>query len=646
MKLEKERWICASKTAPFCLLVIAVFVWPGQRLEASIKRLGSEYSVLGRQIGDQFFPKLALNESGGYLVWQDNNVDGDGLGISAVKLDANFNAVRGAFRVNQVAKGEQQRPTVALLDNGGAAFAWESNGDIFVRFVNGAGVFVGPEQTANTYLPSLQRDPAIATLKNGDVVVVWGSMGQDGSLQGVFGQIFDPRGNKIGKEFMVNQSTLFNQRSPAVAALPQGNFVVSWISERLGRLGSQTSGRELTVAGGERYQVNLYGRLFDEHGNGVTNELFWGEPSTIDANPAVAVLDDGFAVFTSGHDNVERVFDSSEMQSGWDIYGRAYDFIGAPRGERFLVNQTTHNHQMIPAVVSLDGTVFVTWTSLGRNGYRKGVFGRIVNPSAPLDSSPEFSIINRETGDQQMLPSVAGEGNRALLVWSGFSGGRDSFDLKAQKYAAGSLLQEPEPPFVFGAGFWSLGVSWIAVDGVESYEVYLDDADAPVIVSKNTHTFTGLNAGTEHSVRIAYVFPNGEKSPQSSPGVARTWGRDENFDGLPDEWQRSYWGENSDNWPDKNSDSDGDGASNFDELLAGTNPSDSTSLLQTAIISSGQGLRLRWNTQPGGFYQVRISTDVRSWFDVGTPRLAVDVFDSISIGNNQGIAVYRVLRLK
>lgn len=642
MKLEKERLICASRTATFCLLT-AVFVWPGQRLEASIKRIGNEYSVLGRQIGDQFFPKLALNESGGYLVWQDNNVDGDGLGISAVKLDANFNAVRGAFRVNQVAEGEQQRPTVALLDNGGAAFAWESNGDIFVRFVNSAGVFVGAEQIANAYLPSLQRDPAMASLKNGNVVVVWGSMGQDGSLQGVFGQIFDPQGNKIGKEFMVNQSTLFNQRSPAVAALPQGNFVVSWISERLG---AQTGGGELTVTRGERHQVSLYGRLFDGRGNGVTNELLWGEPSMIDANPAVAVMDDGFAVFTSGHDNVERVFDSSEMQSGWDIYGRAYDFTGAPRGERFLVNQTTYNHQIVPAVVSLNGSVFVAWTSLGRDGYRKGVFGRIVNPSAPLDSSPEFSIINTETGDQQMLPSVAGGGNQALLVWSGFSGGRDSFDLKAQKYTAGSLLPEPESPFVFGAGFWSLGVSWMAVEGVESYEVYLDDAAAPVIVSENTHTFTGLNAGTEHSVRIAYVFPNGGKSPQSSPGVARTWGRDENFDGLPDEWQRSYWGEDSDNWPDRNSDSDGDGASNFDELLAGTNPSDSTSLLQTAIISSGQGLRLRWNTQPGGFYQVRISTDVRSWFDVGTPRLAVDVFDSISIGNNQGIAVYRVLRLK
>ena len=642
MKLEKERLVCASRMAMFCLLAIAVFVWPGQRLEASVKRLGSEYSVLGRQIGDQFFPKLALNELGGYLVWQDNNVDGDGLGISAVRLDANFNAVRGAFRVNQAAKGEQQRPAVALLGNGGAAFAWESNGDIFVRFVNDAGVFIGPEQTANAYLPSLQRDPAMATLKNGNVVVVWGSMGQDGSLQGVFGQIFDPRGNKMGKEFMVNQSFLLNQRSPAVAALPQGGFVVCWISERLA---ARASSRELTITGGERYQVSLYGRVFDERGNGVTNELLWGEPSMIDANPAVAVLDDGFMVFTSGHNNVEKVFDSSEMQSGWDIYGRAYGFTGAPRGERFLVNQATDNHQMIPSTASMDGSVFVTWTSVRQNGYREGLFGRIVDPTAPLDSSPEFSI-NTETGNQQMLPAVAGKGNRALLIWSGFSGGRDSFDLKAQKYVAGSLLPEPEPPFVFGAGFWSVGVSWRAVDGVESYEVYLDDADAPVIVSKNTHTFTGLNAGAEHSVRIAYVFPNGEKSPQSSPVVARTWGRDENFDGLPDEWQRSYWGEDSDNWPDRNSDSDGDGAGNFDELLAGTDPSDANSLLQTEIISSGRGLRLRWNTQPGGFYQVRISTDVRSWFDVGTPRLAVDVFDSISIGNNQGIAVYRVLRLK
>ncbi len=643
MKLDRGRYISALRAAAFCLLAVAGFVWSEKYLEASVERLGGEYSVLGRQVGDQFFSKLALNDSGGYLVWQDNNVDGDGLGIGAVELDANFNTVRGAFRVNQESRGDQQRPVVALLADGSGAFAWESDGDIRIRFVNVNGVFTAPEQTANTYRRGLQRDPAAASLDNGNVVVVWGSTGQDGSMQGVFGQMFNPQGSKIGSEFQVNQSTPFNQRNPSVAALEQGNFIVSWISEQL--TASASGEEELSIVGGERYRVSVCGRVFDGSGNGLTGELLWGDPAMIDANPTVVAIDGGFMVLTSGHNNAEKALNRSELRNGWDIYGQTFDSKGTPRNERFIVNETTDNDQIFPAVASVGGSAFVTWTSAEQDGHREGVFGRVIHPQTPLEASAEF-LINTEIFNKQLFPTAAGSGGQALVVWAGFSGGRDSFDLKAQKYAFDDGQPRTEAPFVFGAGFWSLGVSWVAVEGVEAYEVYLNGIATPVVINENAHTFTGLNAGAEYAVQIAYIFPDGSRSAKSPPGVARTWGRDENADGLPDDWQRSYWGDSLRDWPDGSLDSDGDGASNFDELRAGTNPSDAASLLRTEIVPAGRGWRLRWNTQPGGFYQAQVSTDLRLWFDAGAPRLAVDIFDSIPIGNDQGIAVYRVLRFK
>ena len=77
-------------------------------------------------------------------------------------------------------------------------------------------------------------------LNNSNVVVVWSSYNEAGpnSMQDVYGQILSPTGQKIGGEFLVNQFTTFNQRSPAIAAMPSGGFIVTWVSEQEQRDGT------------------------------------------------------------------------------------------------------------------------------------------------------------------------------------------------------------------------------------------------------------------------------------------------------------------------------------------------------------------------------------------------------------------------
>jgi hypothetical protein len=74
----------------------------------------------------------------------------------------------------------------------------------------------------------------VATLANSNVVVVWASFNQagPGSLLDVYGQMLSPAGQKVGGEFLINQFTAYNQRTPAVAALKNGGFVVAWVSEQ------------------------------------------------------------------------------------------------------------------------------------------------------------------------------------------------------------------------------------------------------------------------------------------------------------------------------------------------------------------------------------------------------------------------------
>jgi hypothetical protein len=102
-------------------------------------------------------------------------------------------------------------------------------------------------------------------------------------------------------------------------------------------------------------------------------------------------------------------------------------------------------------------------------------------------------------------------------------------------------------------------------------------------------------------------------------------------------------GQQSDNWPSPLVDSDGDGVSNRDEFLAGTNPVDASSVLRQHLTPTSQGLFLSWNTVPGLMYQVQSSTNLTTWVDVGSLRFAAGSMDSVYVGGNSP-TYYRVSR--
>jgi hypothetical protein len=54
---------------------------------------------------------------------------------------------------------------------------------------------------------------------------------------------------------------------------------------------------------------------------------------------------------------------------------------------------------------------------------------------------------------------------------------------------------------------------------------------------------------------------------------------------------------------------------------------------------------LSWNTQPGLTYQVQVTTNFTSWSNLGSPRFAADVSDSIFVGGGTA-GYYRVLLLR
>ncbi len=605
--------------------------------------------------GDQVFARAAVGPHGGYLVWHDNVMDGDGYGIGARRLDANFVGGLGAFRINAAGLGEQEYPQVALLADGGAMVVWQGgplgSPKVYARFLAADGTFASGDIQVNSYPQGRQERPQVAVLKDGTATVVWASYGQDGSHYGVFAQRLTARGDKIGEEFMVNQRTSLSQRTPAVAALPDGRFVVIWASEKENAPGTPIAGQEGYATAGpgrvvQPFDVSLYGRLFDGTGP-VGDEFKINSSAFICANPAVSVDNiGGFLVVWSAH--VGRVeVDGAVSARGWDVRARAFTADGLPAGEETEMNERAYGDQFLPSAASVGGNHLVAWISLGQDGSREGIYGRTVAGNG-VPRGDEFRV-NTITAGSQKLASVASDGSgRALVLWSRTRGGLASFDVAAQRYATSAELHAPGKPMVLALSTSKLSVTWPSLEdlGAVSYEVYVDGSTTAVPVSAHYWTASQLAAGSTHSFRLAYITEDGDRSPLSEPGTGRTWGEDGNFDGLPDDWQVAAWGIDESAWPSPEFDSDGDGASNRQEFLAGTDPTDAQKVLRLSWRPGVGGINLGWNAEKGCLYQVQVSPDLKQWENVGSPRFAAGATDSMPVNRTDRKAMYRVIRVR
>ncbi len=593
---------------------------------------GAEYALAGRPPGDQTHPSAAFGPTRGYLVWQDNATDGDGLGVSARRLDLSGSAVGGAFRVNEGGAGDQEAATVAILADGSTVFAWQSglrgSRAVLARVLGPNGVFVtgdvvlSPAGTDN-------RNPTVAALSDGSAVVTWASTGADGDLLGVLAQRVGSPGDKLGDPIVVNQFTRFNQRNPVVAPLPAGGFAVAWISE-------QQTGENRT---------DVYLRRFGANGSAQGDEARVNPGIQPCANPSlVAVGSGGLAVAWSQLDTSQGGVTGDIF---WSIQARWLDAAGTG-GPLITVSDTLLGSQMQPRLAVSGDQVLAVWMGTGLDQQGTGVGGRLLS----LTGVPAGGVLTLDSagnGDQ-ISPTVAALGaGRFLSVWSTWNGVDTGMDLAAQRLAPqAAVLTALDAPVVEGLSSWQVKASWAPLSGlnVKQYEVYLDGATTPEITTDSFWSSPDVLPGTTHSVQIDYLLTDGRRSPLSAAGQGRSWGKDTNGDGLPDDWQAQYFGPDPASWPGPGADSDGDGVSNRDEFLSGTNPADSNDVLKVVMEPTGQGLQLSWSSHPGGIYQLQTSNDLKSWTNSGGYRFAASTRDSVILRDAPASAYFRVNRIR
>jgi hypothetical protein len=628
---------------------------------------GTEYPVIGSLPGDQVFPDVALNTNGGYVVWQDNITDPVGEGISAMQLNSTLSGSGSTFQVNVVSTNNQGNAHVALLQKGGAVFVWQGGPDIaqhiYARFLSSSNLWLNSTNIlVSTSATSFQETPAVATLANGNIIVVWASFNQvsSSSLFDIYGQLLSTNGTAIGTNFLINQYTTYNQRNPAVAALNNGGFVVAWVSET-----NSVSGTNSLNYGSYPEplpSVELIHRLYTISGSSAvptTGEIQVNQDLNPCSSPSIAVAADGSYMITWCANNLVN------SDNGWDVYERS--FTNGVGGSVNLVNSYTYGDQYNPHISVIGGNYLIVWTSLGEDGSREGVFGQFVSEGNTLVGG-QF-LVNTTTAGQQMQPVVASDGyDQFLAVWTSFTFSPGGFDLYAQRYINSEAVLEPMAapyvwvPFVVSNGVYQpeLVVSWPPVQGlaVSNYEVYVDGAvTSTAMVATNGWTMTkayGLSTNSTHSFAVTYVTSLGFQSPISPSTSGTTWSG-LNYYGIPYEWMALYFGGyfggtyHTNGWPPVNLAPPGSPAGSPTVLqlfLTGGIPYEPNTWLATALTKTSQGIFLSWNTQPGMTYQVQqLAPNMMYYFDVGAPRFESGTSDSVYVGNSKA-GFYRVLLLR
>jgi hypothetical protein len=359
--------------------------------------VGPEFRVNSRTVSDQSQPSVARLSNGGFVVtWTGQ--DGFAWGIYGQRYSAAGTKVGAEFPVNTYTEYFQTNPSVAALSNGGFVVTWTSGPGqdgpgygVYGQRYSAAGARAGGEFRVNTHTANNQYGPSVAALGNGDFVVTWSSYGQDGASYGVYGQRYSAAGARAGNEFRVNTHTANDQTNPSVAALSNGGFVVTWDSENQDGSQSGVYGRRYSAAGarvGGEFRVNTY--------------------TTNDQNfPSVAGLSGGGFVVTWSSDGQDG--------SGYGVYGQRYSAAGAKVGAGFPVNTYTADYQHLPSVAGLsNGGFVVTWSSYGQDGYSYGVYGQRYS-AAGAKVGAEFPV-NTYKANYQYDPSVAALSNGSFVV--------------------------------------------------------------------------------------------------------------------------------------------------------------------------------------------------------------------------------------
>lgn len=279
-------------------------------------------------------------------------------------------------------------------------------------------VVQGGEIRVNTTTDGTQYEQSIAALDDGGWIVTWRDSAKEGTGngRGIFQQRYAANGERVGEETHVNTTTTAgHQEAPQATALPDGGWVVTWMSDH---------------DGDGNYQI--YQQRYDKNSGEVGGEILVSGalPGSQDYPVVTALKDEhagGWVVsWLSGDIN-----DTT-------IYQRRYDSSGNPATDAIAIPATTEPgfHLSVNTAALPDGGWIATWTGGGIDG------GAIIHQRFNADGTARGNPTTIG-GSRLQYPSVTIlKDGGWVIAWSDFEG--TTWAVKQQRFLPDGTALEIE----------------------------------------------------------------------------------------------------------------------------------------------------------------------------------------------------------
>ena len=284
--------------------------------------------------------------------------------------------------------------------------------------------FEGPDFLVNTTTMGDQRAPTITVLADGRFVIAWTDMSQSsehGSSTVIRGQIFTAAGQPSGPEFRIDPTPQGSLSLPTITALLDGRFVLAWADS--GQNGPDTS------LGG------VYGQIFTAGGLPSGSQFLVNTAiRNRQTEPTITMLEDGRFV-VAWMDWSRTGADISNAA----VRGQIFTPDGRKSGPEFLINTATEGTQAEPTITGSAGGGFVVawmdWSRSADDPSFNAIRGQMFT-AAGAPSGSEF-LINTTIQGSQFQPTITGlEGDRFVVAWTDGSGTSGGGAIRGQIYEA------------------------------------------------------------------------------------------------------------------------------------------------------------------------------------------------------------------
>ena len=369
--------------------------------------------------GNQQNASVSVLANGNYVVtWQGPATPGSGsVDIFLQEYTASGQKLFPEFHYFNATSSTvpETVPVISALGGGGFVVVWLAansagtpNNDIVVQRFDSQMGLLGTATLANSQFNNSQSSPTVAgTADGGYIVVLNGGAGH----AGVWAQKYDAGGGQVGSLFQVNTFAVTSDTQPAVTALEDGGYVISYYA-----------------AGG------VYAQRYSANNAKVGTEVHLAGATQV-RNFAMASLHDGGYVVTwvTGQGNV---------------LAQDYNAAGAAVGGPLTLNTKSPAPDDIPSVTALrDGGYVVAW-SAGDTAQTLNIYIQVVDGDGNK-IGPEMAVGKSGTG--VLHPDIAALGDGGFVVtWQ--SGLNDGSGLGIEQRAFHEAVSLDGAQSIFGSG--------------------------------------------------------------------------------------------------------------------------------------------------------------------------------------------------